>query len=319
MSVRLGWLVLFAVVVCSTTQGQTTRRQPTAANTSSEVGRHIEALSSRETQKRIQAAEKLGEMGPRAAPAIPSLIGMLRYWGLESIQIGDQQIASFNLSAEAAASALGQIGKPAISPLRTVLIGPRDDSDRPLWAARALARMNDPAAIQLLLSVAKQPASPARADIAAALGDSEHPQALEALLLLIKDQDPKVRKGAAQGLGEKKAVRSVDALVLALRDTDPEVRGAAASGLLHASDPRTFSALVSALKDTNSLVRNLSAQALGSLKDSRAIEPLVELVASDADNLVKFQAGRALEGITGQKFGEDGAKWKKWWEQQKGK
>ena len=256
----------------------------------------IEDLSANETQKRIEAAEELGAMGPRAAPAVPALIANLRHRGLESVRIGNQQVMSFNLSAQAAATALGRIGKVVIPQLRTVLNGPRDEySDRPLWAARALARMRDPAAMQLLLTVAKQPASVARADIAMALGDSQDPQALEALLVFVKDSDATVRKRAAEGLGEKKDTRALDALLTALRDVDANVRSAAAGGLLRLADPRAYDALVAALKDSHALVRNLSAQALGKIKDARAVEPLINVVTGDADNLVRFQAGNRRE------------------------
>ena len=282
-----------------------------------EVQKEIDALGSKDTNERISAADKLGAMGPAAAPAIPHLIPLLRYHGLESIKVGDQLIAAFDLSASAAAAALARIGKPAFEPLRKRLSDPNAPEDAPYWAAVALARMNDPAATRLLLATLKDPASPAREAVARALAHSADPQALNALLGLAKDSDPKMRAAAIAGLESTKDPRAVDAMAAALHDGDPKVRRAAAGSLLHQPDPRAFDDLVRALKDSEDLVRNLCAQALGAIKDKRAIEPLLELVTKDSDNLVRFQAGRALEALTGQKFGEDGARWQKWWQEQK--
>ena len=231
--------------------------------------------------------------------------------------MGNQQIMAFDISANVAANALSRIGKPALDPLRILLTDGQQDPSRRQWAARALARMKRPEALEIVLNLLKQSTQAERANLLPALRDSESSQALDALLGSANDADAKVRKGAIDGLSGKKDSRAVDALVVALRDTDRNVRGAAAGGLITAADPRTFDALVQALKDTDDLVRNLSSQALGAIKDRRAIEPLIDIVTNDKVELVRFQAGRALGKITGESFGEDGAKWKTWLERQK--
>ena len=256
-------------------------------------------------------------MGERAAPAISALIELLDDHGLETVKEDGRMFMTFGVTAGAAANALASIGKPAIQPLRVALKEPGAAKERVYWRAKALARMNQPAATETLLATLKQPTFPYRDQVAWALGDCTDARALPALLLLAKDEDPKMRRGAVKGLDGNKDPKAVDALVEALADTDKEVRGSAATGLYSAADPRTFDVLVSALKDPDDFVRNLSAQALGAIGDRRAIGPLVVLVANDPENLVRFQAGRALEAITGEHFGENGAQWQTWWEKQK--
>ena len=331
--------VLLIVVCCSALHGQRTRRRPTSTTPKPAVNatptptptpaptptptpppdlqQLIDVLGVRETEKSLEAAEKIGSYGEAAAPAIPRLVEMLQSRGLETLRIGNQQIMAFDVSANVAANALSRIGKPARTPLRTLLTDGEQEPSRRQWAARALVRMKHPEALQIVLELLKQSTQAERANLLPALRDSESPQALEVLLGFVTDADAKVRKGAIEGLSGKKDQHAVDALVVALRDTDRDVRGAAAGGLITAADPRTFDPLVQALKDNYDRVRNLSSQALGAIKDRRAIEPLIDIVTNDKVELVRFQAGRALGKITGENFGEDGARWKTWWERQK--
>jgi HEAT repeat protein len=271
------------------------------------------------TDECVSAAEKLGNLGPQAAPAVPALISVLRYHGLESIRVGNQMFASFGISASAAATALARIGQPALEPLRVKLGQTDAPEEAAYWTAVALARMQDPAATQILLAQLGNAACPARSDIARALEFSEDPQALAALLAAAKDQDSKVRKGVLSGLSQSKDARVVEVLVAGLRDEDREVRQAAALSLMHQANPSTLEALVQALKDPDNTVRNFSAQALGDIKDPRALEPLIEVVLRDKEDLVQFQASRALERITGKKFGQNGKQWQQWWQQEKAK
>lgn len=283
--------------------------------TPDDVRQLILALDSKESEERIRAATELGNLGAAAEPAIPFLIPLLRHHGLEMVKVGGRGIMSFDLSAKAAATALAKIGKAAIPPLNTALQEPGAEELAVRWRATALARMNNPAALDILLKVVADPAFPERAAVAEALGESSDSRALERLLTLAKEDDPKLRKGALSGLRGFKDPRAADAFVAALRDPEEKVRQAAAGGLNNAADPRTLDAAIAALKDSNATVRNLCAQALGAIGDPAAIGPLVEIVASDPDKLVRFQAGRALGELTGRDFGEDGAQWQEWWEQ----
>jgi HEAT repeat protein len=292
---------------------------PQSAAPTPEVEALIRYLKGGKSGEQIAAAEKLAGMGPKATPAIPYLVQMLRYQGLESMTIGDQMIAAFDLSANAAATALARLGQPAIEPLQKNLIRPDPPGKAVYWTSVALARMKDPAAMQTLLATVNDAAFSARADVACALQYSDDPAALEVLLALVQEPAAAVRAGALEGLQTKTDPRAVKALVAGLRAQDTECRKAAATALMHRAAPETLDALVQALKDTDDEVRNYCAQALGDIKDPRAIEPLIEVVSGDQNDLVRFQAGRALESITGQKYGQEGKSWQDWWREQKAK
>lgn len=51
---------------------------------------------------------------------------------------------------------------------------------------------------------------------------------------------------------------------------------------------------------------------LSNIKDSRSIEPIINML-NDKDEKIRKEAVTTLQKISGQKFGEDKAKWKKWW------
>jgi hypothetical protein len=74
--------------------------------------------------------------------------------------------------------------------------------------------------------------------------------------------------------------------------------------------------LLDALKSENSLLQEKAATSLGRLSDSRAIGPLIEVLAAK-DKDVRKRAAKSLEELTGQKLGEDIAKWQDWLQQNK--
>ncbi len=293
--------------------------QEPVASQSAEMGKLIQGLQSPSTDERVAAALKLGQLGAYAAPAIPALIEMLRDFGPEWITQGNKRLGAYGMTPRAAAIALAKIGKPAIEPLRAALNKPGAKKDEVLWRATALAYMNQPEATDSLLAILDQPAFPLPGEVARAMASCSDPRALAALLQHAKSSDPGTRRAAIAGLAHSKDPRAVQALAEALRDSDNEVRRGAASGLLRAADRSSVDALIAALKDPDESVRNLSARALGAIGDQRAIGPLVVAVGIDSGEWVRLQAGCALEGITGKQFGDDGAKWRKWWNKQQEK
>jgi hypothetical protein len=72
--------------------------------------------------KRAQAANKLGNMGAKAAPAVPLLIGMLGdSAGIELKTDPEAKIVQNTSPGIEAAVALGKIGDPALDPLIAAL------------------------------------------------------------------------------------------------------------------------------------------------------------------------------------------------------
>ena len=285
------------------------------AGLSAEIRQEIERLYLKTTDV-VHAADALGAMGERAAPAIPFLMGLFDDGGsLECVQEGGQQFCGFGLELNAAAAALARIGAPALPPLlRALRMG---DEEAASGAIKALARMKGPRSIDTLIQLAKDPKYPHRTRIPRELGSSEDPRAADLLVALAKDNAADMRSSVVRGWAASKDPRGADALIAGLEDPDASVQEAAAFGLVRRTEPKAFDALVKALGNPTSGVRNGACQALGELKDARAIEPLVAVVAGDMENLVRFQAGRALNAITGQTFGEDGKKWQTWFAQQK--
>jgi HEAT repeat protein len=285
------------------------------AGISPEIRQQIERLYLKTTDV-VQAAEKLGAMGEKAAAAVPFLMGLFGDTGsLECVEESGNRFCGFGLEVDAAAAALARIGAPALQPLLAAVRS--GDENAASGAIKALARMKNPRATAALFALAKDPKCKYRKQIAEQLGYIEDPRAADLLVVLAKDSDPEIRSGAMRGWAVSKDRRAADLLITGLADHDASVREAAAFGLLNLKAPKAFDALVKALGDSSNSVRNGACQALGALKDPRAIEPLVAVVIGDKENLVRFQAGRALDSITGQHFGEDGKRWQNWLETKK--
>jgi HEAT repeat protein len=293
--------------------------QEPAAPQSAAMDRLIHGLQAPSTDERVAAALKLGRMGALATPAIPALVEMLHDYGPEWMTQGNKRMGAYGMTPRAAGGALANIGRPAIEPLRGALNRPGATKDEVLWRATALAYMNQPEATDALLAILEQPAFPYPSEVARAMAESPDPRVLAALLQHADSPDPRTRRAAVAGLAHSKDPKAVDALANALRDSDNEVRRSAASGLFRAADKRSVDALTAALKDSDESVRNVSAQALGAIGDRRAIGPLVAAVSTDPGEWVRLQAGCALEGLTGKLFGDNGDKWRKWWDKQQEK
>jgi HEAT repeat protein len=88
------------------------------SNLAAAVKAEVEGLYAPEAGKRAQAASKLGDMGEKAVPAIPLLIGMLGdSAGIEFKADPESKISHRTSPGIEAAVALGKIGAPALEPL----------------------------------------------------------------------------------------------------------------------------------------------------------------------------------------------------------
>ena len=111
-----GWLVLILLSAVLLAQAQPTMPQKDIpANTPPEIKAAILELYSPDAETRGKAAELLGSYGPKATPAIPFLIALL----------GDftsfEEDCCPSSPGEKAATALGQIGEPALQALQAAL------------------------------------------------------------------------------------------------------------------------------------------------------------------------------------------------------
>ncbi len=138
--------------------------------------------------------------------------------------------------------------------------------------------------------------------------------ALEPLLRLAKHEDPKVRRYSLMALGEVGDTSEFETILGALGDKDKFVRAAAARSLGRVGGRKAVLHLIDALKDDYWLVRGNAAWALGRMGDCCSAEALIELL-NDPDSWPREAAAESLFKITGEEFGKDYKKWRKWIEE----
>lgn len=245
---------------------------------SADVKDKIQELSSSDAAKRASAACALQKMGPRAEPAIPALIALLKdgtrvapelvcyreYFSEQSIDPEFPGLIEPS-PGEAAMQALIALGHSSVEPL----IGALRDND---WRARKNA-----AQAFVYLSDAR---------------------ALKPLVTALRDDSWQVRTHAATalGVGQQRSEAMTEPLIVALKDAYGPVRWSAATSLGLIRDTRAVPALIDALKGGDGKLRMVAATALGHIRDGRAIEPLTYAL-KDESAQVRKNAQMALEEI----------------------
>jgi len=289
-----------------------------------EVRRRIQQLYSPDAAVRGMAAVRLGQMGDLAQAAIPFLLSMLDdsvslEWEKTSTE-GPLEHARRVLMGlykeqrtspgKEAALAIGRLCTRAIPQLLEAL--EHQDPTVRVNASIALSRIGDTTAVPALLPLLKAPEARVRAQAARSLGELGDRRAAQPLVEALHDPDVEVRKEAVGALGELRDPKTLEAMLEALKDLPP-VRDAAERALLEIRDPRAVEPLVLSLRHRSEEVRRISARLLGVIRDRRAVQPLV-LALKDPASDVRFEATRALQRISGEDYGTDPAKWKRWWE-----
>lgn len=139
------------------------------------------------------------------------------------------------------------------------------------------------------------------------------------LIQTLGDEMAQVRWAAADKLGEI-GPEVVPTLIQALQDDKWEKRRAAARALAEMGPAvrEAVPALIQALGDEEANVRETVAWALGEMGSvaNEAVPALIQLLGDEEGN-VSYNAFRALKAITGHDFGEDQARWRQWWEENK--
>ncbi len=179
-------------------------------------------------------------------------------------------------------------------------LGSENDSVR--WeAAKALARLGEPRAIEPLIAALRDEDSDVRREAAEALARLGEPRAIEPLIAALRDEDSGVRCETAWVLGRLGDPRTVEPLIAALRDEDWEVRQAAAEALEAAAgapenlgNSHVLEPLIGALRDKDRGVRCEVAWVLGELGDPRTVEPLIGALR-DKDRGMRRAAAEALK------------------------
>jgi len=197
------------------------------------------------------------------------------------------------------------------------LIASLKDKRHGVNAADALVKIAK-SAVKPLITALKDKNREVRKNAARALGEIKDRRAVKPLIAALDEEDKDFQEIVAEALGRIKDPRAIETLVFILnnKDEDENVRWKAAAALGRMKDPRSVEPLITALKDKSRDIRGIAAAALGEIKDSQAVESLINAL-EDKEKSVRRNAAVALKKVTGEGFGEDHKKWKKWWKKNK--
>jgi len=232
------------------------------------------------------AAKTLLALGPQAEPAMPDLIGALRY---------DEPA-----TAKAIQDVLVAVGPSAVAPLVRTL-GDSNFIVR-LRAVETLGRLNadSPRAVSVLTGLLTDPSFEVRSAAETALVHVG-PPAVTAVAAAMRKQQGSNRKIYLDVLPKLGPAAAPVLIGVVLRDENAFLRAAAVSGLaqLQPVAGETVPALMHALADLQEVVRAEAADALGDLKE--AAQPAMGLLTvisfTDQDPLVRQKASQAIEVI----------------------
>jgi len=135
-----------------------------------------------------------------------------------------------------------------------------------------------------------------REEAAKALADLGDPNALEELLTAIEDDYWAVRVQIGWALAKIGGERAIDGLIVLFNDSMMEVQAEAVLAMASMGQ-NTVTKLITCLKDERWRVREQAAKSLGLLKDSQAVQGLMIVAGRDRDGAVKSAAAEALGRI----------------------
>ena len=252
-------------------------------------------LQKKDLNFRLQVAAALNTIGPRIVDPL-----------LAALPAAAPEEVPFILSA------LGNLDDPRIT---TILLNYLNDANidtASLAAQQLVARGKE--GLGKVLELANSPNAKQRRMAMSALANSQDPRAVTAMRHAIHDPDPVVRAEALRGIPAGNDPQVMDALLPLLADTDEHVRARAVVAISRQQDPRRLPTLLGLLNAPMQQVRMTAAMMLGEMKDAQSIDPLITaLVQSDGkQDAFSTAIVRSLQLITGQKFGNDAAKWRAW-------
>jgi HEAT repeat protein len=246
-----------------------------------EVGQLIDKLHSEDLGERGNSLIKLGEMGRKAVPAIPSIIGMLSNNRSFSVQTQTSHVETSIFSREAI-KVLIIIGQPAVEPLIKAL---RDKNIIVRKnATEALGEIGDKRASEPLINALEDDDGTVRQYAAEALGKIGDNQALKPLTAALRDRKSKVQEAAREAIEkiiwDLKRKHLLSPLHASLKSRESVVRTIAAKALLELRDPLSVDALIEALNDNDAEVQKLTREALKAI-GRPAVEPLTVFLRDD--------------------------------------
>ncbi|MBL8620879.1 MAG: HEAT repeat domain-containing protein [Myxococcales bacterium] len=196
------------------------------------------------------------------------------------------------LRGQALAQLMGTGAPEALALAEQALRG--DDPDLARNVAYSLSNLGGADAQRLLAVAARSSDASVRAASVGALVQAGDDAATDALLTLTRDSDPSVKAQALSSLGQVGSARAVDALVSAAGGGAPEDRIAALQGLGNVDDPRASSTLARAIEERDDAVATAAIWAAyngGDDVDQALVRAFGNPAASDA---VRNAAGQQI-------------------------
>jgi HEAT repeat protein len=192
-----------------------------------------------------------------------------------------------------AVESLVKIGRPAV-PALVEALNVHENGVR-WYAASALGRINDHAAIAALIEALRNDEDYKVREVAAqGLGNAWHRSVVSALHESLRhDRDYHVRNAAAISLAEVGDQSTLPVLIDVLSGPDHEVRSSVAHVLGTLRNPAGAPALILALKDEDNEVRAVAADSLGKIGSSSAVPALLTAL-EDESFQVRISAANAL-------------------------
>jgi len=238
------------------------------------------ALISRQWQRRLQAAERLGYLGD--GRTIPALVGALR-----------DPIMNVRFAAAHSLAALG-----ANANIRDIVLAfdlPGEMNQRRVAEAlRDFGPAGGPELLKILTSERGACSDNAIGVVVRVLGMLRIAEAVEPLLPLLQNPELRVRLNAVRSLGLIGNHGTADEVAKLANDPAWEVRNVVAQSLGRMRSVRHIDILTAALRDTSWWVRFSAAQALWNLGD-QGRRALTEAMTGSPDRYARDMSRQILE------------------------
>jgi HEAT repeat protein len=274
------WLVACSVALVMISRSCGAPPEPSAT-----VTELIQQLADPNPKVRWRAAGSLGRLGAASQAAVPALVRTMHH--------PDANVA------DRAATALAQIGTPALEALAKTLRDP--SAAARARAARALARFGPEAraALPSLLIAAQENDETVSIAALLALGEmeSEAQSAVPALTKLLRRGKPRVQEQVLRTL-QRIGAAAVPTLVEIVRTETPEKSRVAALAALEYLGPdakEALPALRETMKHKSAQLRAATAAALRGLgRDAQEATPELLHALNDREYIVQVQAANTL-------------------------
>ena len=133
-------------------------------------------------------------------------------------------------------------------------------------------------------------------------------------VVVSRSRDPLLRAKAAEILSADSGADPEPIIKALKREREPGVQAAMLIALSRLDGARRLGADVAAhLGDSSERVRIAAARALERMHVVEGVGPLIDRMGQEADGLAKTVMARALESMTGQRFGTHPEAWRNWW------